>query len=173
MSATSKKRLCWNCEGNVPAEMENCLYCGVYLGAVSVAENKKTKLEISPPYKQQPKEQPQAIPKSPYGSAFEQTMEPPAAVEDEERQIEAAKASLEEIVSIVKPLVLLLGGSLFLLFSLMMVFFSEEGVFTLQWKSKYWFYYLLASLPLLYLGWRALAFLDRAEKGESLVQETT
>ncbi len=39
MSAVPKKKLCWNCEGNVAREVDNCTYCGVYLQAPELDED--------------------------------------------------------------------------------------------------------------------------------------
>lgn len=54
------------------------------------------------------------------------------------------------------PLLCLLPGAVFFLFSLVLLLFSQQGVLTLRWSAAYWYVYLGASLPLLYLGWRLL-----------------
>jgi hypothetical protein len=32
MTATQSTRLCWNCEGSIPADVDSCPYCGVEVG---------------------------------------------------------------------------------------------------------------------------------------------
>jgi hypothetical protein len=39
MSAVPKKKLCWNCEGNVAKDIDNCPYCGVYVHGAEVEED--------------------------------------------------------------------------------------------------------------------------------------
>lgn len=53
-------------------------------------------------------------------------------------------------------LLLSLGGHLFTL-AWLLFFFSDHGKLVLEWKSRYWFIYLLISLPLVYKGWKKLS----------------
>ena len=39
MSAVPKKKLCWNCEGSVAKDIDNCPYCGVYVHAEEMEDN--------------------------------------------------------------------------------------------------------------------------------------
>lgn len=61
----------------------------------------------------------------------------------------------EESLQIGSLLLLSLGGHLFTL-AWLLFFFSDHGKLVLEWKSKYWFVYLLLSLPLVYKGWKKL-----------------
>ncbi|MCH9611122.1 MAG: hypothetical protein S4CHLAM81_15040 [Chlamydiales bacterium] len=70
---------------------------------------------------------------------------------EEEVKEEAAPTSSREMVA----LLLLLPGIVFFLFGMLLLLFAKEGMLTLHWKQSLAFFYFLASLPLLYLGWRA------------------
>jgi hypothetical protein len=52
------------------------------------------------------------------------------------------------------PVLLLTIASNILTLGLLQFFFSDNGVLTLEWSSKYWFLYCLASLPLFFFGFK-------------------
>lgn len=160
MKATPKKRLCWNCEGNVPVNLENCPYCSVYLSTPSAEEAKEEEDEHTPPYRLVSSADDQKVPASPF-SALE------SADPKEENQAKAdpaeAAATMNEMKVIALPLVLLLAGSICFLFSLLMLLFSEGGLLTLQWNGSFWYIYLLIALPMLYFGWHSLQHVDKDE----------
>jgi len=52
-------------------------------------------------------------------------------------------------------LLLSIGGVLFTL-AWLLFFFSDHGRVILEWKSKFWFAYLLLSIPVLYKGYQEL-----------------
>ena len=54
------------------------------------------------------------------------------------------------------PMLLLAIGGQLLTLALLLFFFSDNGVLTLQWNAKKWFVYALVSLPMIYFGLRAL-----------------
>ncbi len=147
MTATPKKKLCWNCEGRVSLAEENCPYCAVYLGPAP-DENGESKDILAPPYRIVESEE-ENIPASPYALKKEDQEQE----ESEETDLSYAKTDVKEVVL---PLGLLSSGTLFLLFGLVLWMFSENGTFTLTWNGDYWYYYLILSLPLLFFGWRAL-----------------
>ena len=53
-------------------------------------------------------------------------------------------------------MLLLLPGSFFLFFGMILLFFSNDGTLSLEWNAHYWFFYLLLAAPLIYYGWRTL-----------------
>jgi hypothetical protein len=153
MKAKPKKKLCWNCEGNVSLQIENCPYCGVY---VSPGNEDKENL-FSPPYGPQV-ENKQDIPTPPY-AVNSHTLEGSTTAQDSDLQETEDEKALDEIVEIkhfIQPLVLLLAGSVFFIFGLTLLLFSHQGVFSLKWNGNYWFLYLLISLPMIGFGWIAL-----------------
>jgi hypothetical protein len=136
MSTKVKKKLCWNCEGDVMTTATQCPFCGVSLDVPS-------KDPFAPPYKLSDSA---TVPDSPYSKSAS------APETKEETLIEREK----DPRSIVLSLVFMLTGAAFALFSMVLWLFSEpNGYFTLRWNGSYWFVYLFISLPLLYLGWRA------------------
>lgn len=155
MSATQKKKLCWNCEGRVSLEEENCPYCAVYLGPAPDGEGNQDVL--APPYRlvEADDDQDQLPPESPY-QLHEETPD-----EEESLDLDAAQSDFKQVVL---PLVLLSAGSLFFLFGLMLLIFSDEGNLNLSWSSEYWYIYVLAAFPAISLGWVILGKVDYAQK---------
>ena len=157
MTTTPKKKLCWNCEGRVSLEEENCPYCAVYLGPAP-DENGESKDILAPPYRIVETDE-ENVPPSPYKSELPE--EQPA--EEETTDLTVAKKDTKEVVL---PLALLSAGSLFFLFGLILLLFSEHGVFTLTWNGEYWYFYLIFALPMLFFGWRALQKFDNEDENE-------
>jgi|688.fasta_scaffold02929_28 hypothetical protein len=148
MNTKIKKKLCWNCEGNVLQQDSLCPYCGVSL-EVSPIPGTDGKDPFLPPYRlMSGSAQEQNIPIAPY------TPEQGEEVEENTRSSERQEPS-QDIASIAIPLSALLLGSVFVLFSFILFIFSDaHGVLTLNWNGTYWFLYLLLGLPLLYFGWK-------------------
>jgi hypothetical protein len=149
MGKKNEKRLCWNCDGNVSLHLAQCPYCGVDLAKDAAHE------ENAPPFKHSSYDPP---------SPFAKTLQPNLRVNEEEwnRALEEEnerEAKKEELPSTtnreMRALLLLLPGVVFILFGLMLLFFSEDGVLTLKWKQNLAYFYLLGAIPLLILGWRS------------------
>lgn len=148
MSKNAKKKMCWSCEGRVDKTAENCPYCGVYLSP-NMPETPKSALAA--PYNAQAQSTGKA-PAAPYPpkKGQEETAE-------EETETEAVvNANISDLKTVLIPLVLLLAGTIFLLFGSVLYLFSENGIFTLRWNSEYWLYYVILAVPMLAFGWRAL-----------------
>lgn len=146
MTATPKKKLCWNCEGRVSFTEENCPFCGVYVSPSNPGENSLLK----PPYLLVEPEEEQSIPPSPYGDkehiVSEDTSYPQKEEITESRDLKNGVASIA----------MMLSGTVFLLFGIVLWLFSDKEVFTLHWETQYWFIYLILAVPMLFFGWRAL-----------------
>ncbi len=158
MSATQKKKLCWNCEGRVSLEEENCPYCAVYLGP---APDEGVKQDVlAPPYRlvETEEEESQKAPASPY----EMEEQLAQAVQDVP-ELEETKNDLKQVIF---PVAFLSAGSLFLLFGLILLMFSDQGTLTLSWNAEYWYVYLVFALPALFLGWRALSRFEHEQESE-------
>lgn len=134
MAGQVKKKLCWNCEGNVSNSQETCPYCGVYLSPQGLNEDPIT----TSPFKKSKAEE--EIPAPPYQ---------PEAIHNE-NGAEAQEAEENLLV----PLAALMGGALLALFGLVIYFFSTNGRLTLSWDSDWGLIFLAVSLPLLYIGYR-------------------
>ena len=131
--ATMKKnqKLCWNCEGEVDKDAIVCLFCGADLSA-------QPSVPVTPPYR---------------AAALSEEMPEESSPKVHAKE---AVAPVENTPSSPVALFFLLPGAIFLLFSLLLVFFSSDGVLTLQWSSRTWYLYFVASLPLFYFGYRLL-----------------
>lgn len=155
MSATLKKKLCWNCEGRVSLEQENCTYCGVYLGPAPSGSSSQD--IMTPPYRlvesEDTEDSSDEIPASPYKTGEGSI----ASVVQEELDMSIAKQDLRQIVL---PIALLSAGAICLLFGLVLWLFSTNGTFSLSWNSDYWYVYLGLSFMMILLGWRSLQNCD-------------
>lgn len=155
MAVIQKKKLCWNCEGNVSLSDETCPYCGVSVIPASLDGSLSSH---APPY-QMAEVQESIIPRPPYHTEQKNEL----ILEEKEeanKETEDEDVSVNEFKNIVLSLLFLLAGSMFFLFGLTLVLFSHNGVFTLQWDGSFWFIYSLLSIPFLFFGWRALIKLD-------------
>ena len=149
MSAIPKKKLCWNCEGRVAFSDENCPYCCVYLSSSSLINtHNETTTHIAPfaPYRQGSDK---SVPASPYTLDQEEDLE---SNEDES----SLEDSLDEETSGLLPLSLLLAGSIFFMFGLILLLFSRQGTLTLHWNASYWYIYLALAAALIFTGWRSM-----------------
>lgn len=139
-----KKKLCWNCDGSVALEIENCPFCGVYLSPMNLDSKSKDRDLFSPPYKIS-------------DSADERIPEPPYKQEEESVKSEPANRILDKNQSaILLPLVLMLTGTQFFIFGFAMWLFAKNGWFSLQWNAAYWALYFIIGMTALLFGWRYL-----------------
>ena len=163
METMVKKKLCWNCEGEVHEHATRCAYCGAELSATSDEEGQQP----SPPYDiSGHDEEYTKIPDPPYMAAKENSdieekvtdVEWDNAIEEahEKQDVEGAKKD-----RIVPLLALSLGSTLFI-FGMALLFFSDNGFFTLQWNASRWPVYIILGIPSLIFGWRKLKTLDHS-----------
>lgn len=152
MNARPKKKLCWNCEGNVSLKAETCPYCGVSVVGLSSDISPETPI---PPYKLVNASQEAAIPLAPYAAVDEEASDKEVEEESNEAPVEDSTKE-DDSKRVILVLALLLAGSLFFIFGFALFLFSDEGYLSLHWNAAYWFVYLLLSLPMLYLGFRFL-----------------
>lgn len=149
MSAIPKKKLCWNCEGNVSKEIDNCPYCGVYLHAAEQEENHSI---WNPSYQSTHLAEEES-------EENEEEEDMPMASESPSINIfslfQASPKIKQSIKTDVLSVLFLMAGSIFLLFgTLLFLFADEQGYFTLRWQADQWIYFLSLAFPLLYFGWR-------------------
>lgn len=152
MNTIQKKKLCWNCEGNVARDAANCPYCGVYLHRDEDREDYEE--DHVPPYALDEEEENSQVPEAPYAELNQHKQQPP-----EQTPLQILNGPQGEWKAVALPLTMLLGGSVALLFAVLLLLFSHNGTFTVQWNANYWYVYLLIALPLLVTGWRSLSSL--------------
>ena len=158
MNDNEKKKMCWNCEGEVHFYALQCPYCGVDLGSETEEGEEEVQDLQDAPYRlvdtdteQENVEIPQA-PYSPQYSAEEEETE-----ELEEEQEEPIPFIQPTFKTGIMPLILLLPGVVFVLFGLCLLLFSDgNGFLTLQWRGSFWPFYMISSIPLLLYGWRSM-----------------
>ncbi len=137
MSPIPKRKLCWQCEGNVDFDEDNCPYCGVYLHLENSEDAEEER------------------------AVEEHRFEPPYKIPlEQENSAEMPQEARPALVSFIKPLLFLLLGSTLLIFGFVLLLFNHHGVFTLQWNADIWYVYLLVALPLLWGGWNSLQGAD-------------
>jgi hypothetical protein len=146
MSGTSKKKLCWNCETRVTLQQENCSFCGVYLSPSSDFENDYNIL--TPPYRNQNDDDKSDSFESPYNPQDDNKEESSEFLNEMNDQV--------SVKLMMFTMIFLFLGSTFLLFSALMLIFSQNGVLTLSLSADYWYIYLGFAVPLLFLGWKGL-----------------
>ncbi len=153
MSTKTKKKLCWNCEGDVLVTATQCPFCGVSLEVAAMdnqKENQKSKDPFAPPYKLVTNS---SIPSSPYSPA---TAPQEKKSEESEEETPSSHNYPSDPKNIVLSLAFLLIGAAFAIFGLVLWLFADQtGHLNLRWNAHYWFVYVLISAPLLYLGWKA------------------
>ncbi len=130
MKPKKRQKLCYNCEGEVDLDVIVCPFCAADLRAEK-------------PEQQQP--------------PLYRSVTPPRP----QLEVEAVAAAPEEEVveekSFLGPIVLLALGTHLLLLGIFLGMFSHNGVVFLKWSSRFWVGYVLVALPMLILGYRALA----------------
>ena len=156
MTDRPKVKLCWNCEGHLELNQENCPYCGVY---VSPIEGSGSSEPVTPPYQVEEKQDThEEVPPSPYHTEQQEvtTPQPEVSVKVAEHKELKKQAIAEGITLVLTPMLLLVSGSLFFFFSLVLLLFSQDGIFTLKWNADHWYLYLTVSLLMLFFGWKTL-----------------
>lgn len=165
MTATpTKKKLCWNCDGNVPLRAEHCPYCGVYIEQSGDLDDldEPEEEDHAPPYvmsSPQKANTASAAPTPPYSSRLKKNAKSPTT-QPKATGAPARSDAKEPLRQVVVPLLLLICGSVFALFGLVLLLFSDNGVFVLKWNGDHWPYYLVAGLIALLAGWRLIGKVD-------------
>lgn len=156
MSATPKRKLCWNCDGSLALAVDQCTYCGASLkeGAAPPKVKKKPIDSLAPPYAMLQEGSNGVAPQPPFDVVNKQ-----ASVE-ETQEVSAEPSHTTEATNVFSSLLFLLGGSVFCLFGLVLWLFSQDGVFTLHWNGDYWYVYTTGGAALLFLGWRTMRHLN-------------
>ncbi len=148
MSAVPKKKLCWNCEGNVAKDIDNCPYCGVYLHTADIDENPTW----NPSYR--PLSQDEDFSSPFYQAKLEAEQEPQETPSQEKSDNNAIlQTLLAHLKQDIFPILFLMTGSIFFLFGVVLLLFSQNGTLTLQWQESYSIYFLIFAIPLVSFGW--------------------
>lgn len=151
MNTKTKKKLCWNCEGNVSIDNETCPYCGVSLNVSPMAGTDPNLNAFASPFKL-PSDN-LSVPKAPYTAAPEEAIEQ----KDDAAPADEPDFALSDLHRTLLTLVSLSLGTILVVFAAILFLFSDAtGTFTLHWNGSYWYLYLLVGVPLIYFGWRTM-----------------
>lgn len=156
MSTKTHKKLCWNCDGYVHIYEMQCPYCGANLTEYS-SDQKDEESPLTSAIEQTTNKVQSDYSEPPYGH-FEEPSEPKSSPSNEYELKEE-----KDLDNPLATLLLLLPGSVLFLLGLTIILFSADGYLTFRFKAKFWFVYLIGSLPLLYFGYKTL-FSNRKEE---------
>lgn len=161
MSAVPKKKLCWNCEGNVARNIDNCPYCGVYLHSTESEEGGYLwNLSYRP--KQAEEDDASNTQDQNSADALDLPQDKMPSSETEEFSFSFSQTLLQFKKDLL-PVLLLMSGSLFFLFGAVLFLFSDGGHLTLQWEEDNWVYFIGFSIPATYFGWKLIQQTDLKE----------
>ncbi len=148
MKAKKRQKLCYSCEGEVDLDVIVCPFCAADLREEKPEQNFP---RVQQTFKNMDTEA--ALYPPPYAPRVRLEEAAPVAPEP---AIQQEEESQEESRGSYGPIILLtLGAQLFLL-GVFMLLFSTNGTFVLKWDARFWYFYLLTSIPLLIFGFRSL-----------------
>lgn len=142
-----RRKLCWECGGEVPESAEQCPFCGAAFEVVNTNEKETddffTQSNATTDFYSD-----SAPPKPLYQPIDE------SAPQEEEPSSEGEKsdgASRQQLIC----LCFLIPGFALLLFGIIMFFFSQEGYLTLKWDASWGMFIFALSALCIYYGARA------------------
>lgn len=145
------KRLCWNCDGTIGVDLNQCPYCGVAIEMIDLHENEEpTVSDELTETDQDLLHYPSSIPTLADNRASHHNL-----AKNNLSDGDAKKADEHEKKELTAFLLILPGATL-ALFGALLFFFAKDGTLTLAWRGNFAYFYMLGALPLLFLGWRAL-----------------
>lgn len=162
MKLNERQKLCATCDGRIPLEANLCPYCAaeqtqMYLQHKSIQESLTSLYSPLYPAKNVHPSKEQALTPSLQESMEKsfQHVSPSSQARLHDKETVSEKNQGEK--ASFWPILLLSLGANLLVIGLLQLFFSDQGLLTLQWESHYWYVYLLVALPLLYLGTKKLS----------------
>lgn len=141
MKPKKRQKLCHNCEGGIDVDVIVCPFC-----AADLREERPE--EGATPY----------LPPMKDGFVNQQVSKSLYTPQKEASEEKAAEIPQEaKTPSVFVPTILFTLGVQLFLFGLLVLLFSHKGAVVLKWDARYWFCYILASIPLLIFGYRSLS----------------
>jgi hypothetical protein len=138
MKPKKRQKLCLNCEGEIDLDVIVCPFCAADLRAEKPEQQKNS---YSPLYSEH--QMAESLYPSPHS-------EKESSLPNSEKEEEGSYLG-----QTIGGMALLSVGAQLFIFSLLLLFFSDQGALLLKWKSRFWFLYLFGSLPLLLFGYRS------------------
>lgn len=144
MKPKKRKKLCYNCDGEIDVDVIVCPFCAADLRE----EKPEQRYESYITHVDASRHGQQASVHGADLSIDESLEEDSLNLDDEEETTSKQKAIL--------PTVLFTLGVQLCLLSVLMLLFSHKGVVLLKWDARYWFFYLAVSAPLIFFGYRSI-----------------
>jgi len=141
--SVERELICSNCEEAVASNAARCPYCQYDLSAPFATRTPQ-------------RENPNIVSLNPKITHLEQSV-------PEKPKAEGVASSEGEgsLWNVLVPLISLLSGTFFVVFSLILKFFSKNGKLTLEWNSASFPFYFVPALFLVVLGLFSLSFSDK------------
>lgn len=146
MKPKKRQKLCHNCEGEIDVDVIVCPFCAADLREEKPEQKFASFVSTTQPM--HPKEAPEPL----YPSAVSRT----EAIREEIEE-EVKESSGDQKTNVFVPTVLFTLGVQLCVFGLLMLLFSHKGAVILKWDARFWFFYVLASIPFLIFGYRHLS----------------
>lgn len=174
MTEKMRRKMCYHCDAELSLDATYCPFCGTDLQKNGEKEERKEMDETmfssksldeslaalyTPPYSKRDHEGFGIPAQRPVQEHFEDEQKSFSFSYEDEA---LASDDFEEEPLVQRklgggwPLILLSIGGQLLTLGLLLFFFSTGGKLTLEWNSRYWFLYCIASFPILYFGYRML-----------------
>lgn len=170
MPTTTIQKKCWNCKEAVHSYASSCPYCGADVSTPPAAGAEGSNGPLAPPYRLvNSTQQEDMAPPSPFASSprlyptdevWENSQEgsergAPSGKEALHANLNSTNGSKASMTQVIAPMTMLLSGAVFFMFGLVLLMYSQDGVFTLHWNGNRWPYFLFPSLALLFFGWKS------------------
>lgn len=150
MKPVDRQKICSNCDGRIPMNAKECIYCGAdQPEQMEVSKLRQPALQdnlsslYAPPY---------AAKNQNSFTSYEETKKESSTMASSLSQEEEDEPVRSGFLSI---FLLVIGTNLFTI-GLLQFFFSTEGLLALEWDSSYWFFYCLVAMPMCYLGYKKI-----------------
>lgn len=137
--------MCYHCEGEVDLDVIVCPYCA--------ADLREEKPEQRAPHSNQVAAMKNMdTQQSLYPSQY--AARPPR--QEEESVEQTVVQTEEEPRDSYGPVLLLTLGAQLLILGFFMLLFSSKGMLVLKWDARFWYFYMLAAIPLFVFGMKSL-----------------
>jgi hypothetical protein len=150
MKPKKRQKLCHNCEGEIDLDVIVCPFCAADLREEKPEQSRPT---YSPSFMHASQQTHQSLyppSKSSYPEEVALEPEPESSSLPQESPGFVSK-------NIFGPTIFFTLGVQLFLFGFLMLLFSHKGIVVLTWDAHSWFWYVLASLPFLYFGYKSIA----------------
>ncbi len=136
--------MCYNCEGEVDLDVIVCPFC-----AADLREEKPE--QQTPHFQGNPTLKNADTQASLYPSSHA-----PRIKMDEAQEMPMAQEEEESGPKSYGSILLLTLGAQLLILGFFMLLFSSKGMLLLKWDARFWYFYVLAAIPLLIFGFKSL-----------------